>query len=34
MRTGLCIHCDAAVYRSHDGQLWHAAADRYFRLPA
>ena len=34
MRSGLCIYCDAAVYRGHDGQLWHAAADRYFRLPA
>jgi hypothetical protein len=33
MRSGLCIHCDAAVYRGQDGKMWHAAADRYFHLP-
>lgn len=33
LRTGLCIHCDAAVYRGHDGQLWHATESGYFRLP-
>jgi hypothetical protein len=31
-RSGLCIHCDAAVYQDREGCYWHAGPDSFFYL--
>ena len=31
-RSGLCVHCDAAIYQDRKGQYWHAGPDAFFYL--